>query len=271
MAAQYIAREDTDELANVIGRRLIFAGSGRNRALEYGQELLNATPRRPAFGMSGQQTALEFRRELDALQIHASEAPEIGVRSQVPGTSISLSRSPRQPLYQPLYQPLRFPPPQKPPSLDSIKDVDEELECKICLCKEINVQFKECTHGACVTCTLEIWKARAREDYPLPTWFPCPLCRAEIKNLGASTRVSSDEKSGGDGGDGGASLDSQERVAMSGVTSKASGWVCIEEWVKGLAGWRSRTDVSAMYAGLWYIENAMRLVQLEENTLPFYE
>ncbi|RPB01418.1 hypothetical protein L873DRAFT_1803630 [Choiromyces venosus 120613-1] len=131
---------------------------------------------------------------------------------------------------------LEFPSLPKSESLGSIEDLGEGLECKICFCKEINVRFRECAHGACATCTLEIWKSRVVQHNLLPSWFPCHLCRAQVKHLGASIRVSGGEKGdAGGGGGGGASLDSRERVTMSDVASKVSEWQRIVEWVKGLS------------------------------------
>ncbi|PUU73616.1 hypothetical protein B9Z19DRAFT_1134885 [Tuber borchii] len=124
----------------------------------------------------------------------------------------------------------RLSPPESPPPLDSIK-VDEALECKICFGNEINVRFKECTHGACSACTLGIWRSKAERHNPLPSWFPCHLCRAEINRLGALIPVSGDEN--GDAGS--ASLGSGEEVIMSSVIFRVSEWVDIGEWVKGLS------------------------------------
>jgi len=122
-------------------------------------------------------------------------------------------------------------PPESPPPLNPIKGVDEALECKICFGNEINIRFKECTHGACSTCTLGIWRAKAERHNPLPSWFPCHLCRAEVNRLGTLTHVSGDEN--GDAGS--VSLDSGEKVTMSNVIFRVSEWVDIGEWVKDLS------------------------------------
>jgi len=123
----------------------------------------------------------------------------------------------------------RLSPPESPP-LNSIKGIDEALECKICFCNEINVRFKECTHGACSACTLGIWRSKAEIHNPLPSWFPCHLCRAEINRLGALIQVSGDEN-----GDSSTSLGSGEKVTMSSVIFRVFQWVDIREWVKDLS------------------------------------
>jgi len=121
--------------------------------------------------------------------------------------------------------------PEPPPPLNPTKGMDEALECKICFGNEINIRFKECTHGACSACTLGVWRAKVERHNPLPSWFPCHLCRAEINCLGALTYVSGDEN----GDTGGLSLGSGEKVTMLGVIFRVSGWLDVGEWVKHLS------------------------------------
>lgn len=121
--------------------------------------------------------------------------------------------------------------PESPPPLNSTKGINEALECKICFGNEINIRFKECTHGACSACTLGIWRSKAERHNPLPSWFPCHLCRAEINRLGPLIQVSSDENCDASS----ANLGSGEEVTMSSVIFRVFQWVNIEEWVKDLS------------------------------------
>ncbi|RPB01417.1 hypothetical protein L873DRAFT_1842396 [Choiromyces venosus 120613-1] len=137
----------------------------------------------------------------------------------------------------PDFDPPEFPPPPTSSDFDSdsIKDLDEGIECKICFRKEINVRFRECTHGVCVACTLEIWKSKVEEDDVLPSWLPCHLCRTEVNYLGALTRVGGNDEEGDAGGSTGSG---SRLVTMSGETFKVSDWLSIIEWIEALSeGW----------------------------------
>ncbi|KAG0635687.1 hypothetical protein HOY80DRAFT_1056498 [Tuber brumale] len=110
--------------------------------------------------------------------------------------------------------------------LGTSEGTDGGLECGICFNNKINTRFKECTHGACAACVLGIWKSKVGMHNPLPSRFPCHLCRTEVNHLGALDRDC------GGGGGGGVSLDPE--------------WVGIKDWVKGLSeewgGYVSRAD-----------------------------
>ncbi|KAG0638349.1 hypothetical protein HOY80DRAFT_967982 [Tuber brumale] len=66
----------------------------------------------------------------------------------------------------------------------------KELECGICLCRKISVQFRECSHALCAPCVKALWRSRVTVFNSCPRSFPCHLCRAEIKEVGKlRTRV----------------------------------------------------------------------------------
>lgn len=74
--------------------------------------------------------------------------------------------------------------PVSEPSAPNEGDIPEELLCGICGCHETTVQFQGCSHAACTDCTKGIWCSRKRSNAHFPNWFPCHMCRAEIKQVG---------------------------------------------------------------------------------------
>ena len=68
--------------------------------------------------------------------------------------------------------------------------IAQGLECGICMCREVSVQFRECSHALCAPCAKALWKSRVSLFNSCPVSFPCHLCRAEIKEVGKlHTRV----------------------------------------------------------------------------------
>lgn len=73
----------------------------------------------------------------------------------------------------------------QPPTEGSESNLEIQEVPRCPLCKDrMEVQFRECTHGTCTSCLIGIWHGRRENRKHLPTWFPCPFCRAKINSIG---------------------------------------------------------------------------------------
>lgn len=119
-------------------------------------------------------------------------------------------------------------PPSEAPSDNEDESIPDGMECVICGgCRQITVQFASCSHGTCNTCLKGIYRSRRRGDDHFPTWFPCHICRAEIRYV---SEISQQEDF----------CDSAVRCEMHGeVMCTIWNWVPVRRWMAK----RSRTVV----------------------------
>lgn len=73
------------------------------------------------------------------------------------------------------------------PSDDDDTDIPQDHDCKLCFRREITVQFRGCSHAVCSSCVKGLWWGRT-VGVTFPRSFPCPFCRAEIREVGVLTR-----------------------------------------------------------------------------------
>lgn len=80
--------------------------------------------------------------------------------------------------------------PQLDPPLDEGSDsdgsdngTDEANMCIVCCRRKEVVEFQGCSHKLCQCCTKRIWWTRMQYRTHLPSFFPCPMCRNEVREV----------------------------------------------------------------------------------------